>query len=71
MGNRGCSIEVVTGYEIRNIKVVFEKETTYGNKIVASATVKKVNDNKLKSYHTIEASDGLELTLIEIEWERC
>ena len=64
-------IEVVTGYEIRNIKVVFEKETTYGNKIVASATVKKVNDNKLKSYHTIEASDGLELTLMEIEWERC
>lgn len=63
-------IEVINDYQLTRIKVTFEKETTYGERISSSATVKQVNENSLKSYHTISNSDGIELTLLEADWVR-
>ena len=62
--------EVVSNYVLRRIKVIFEKETTYGEKISASATVRGKDDMKLKSYHKIKNSEGSQLTLLEAEWEK-
>lgn len=62
--------EVVSNYVLKRIKVIFEKETTYGEKISASATVKEIDDDKLKSYHKIKNSDGDQLTLLEGDWEK-
>lgn len=63
-------IEIVNNYELRRIKVTFEKETTYGENICASATISKVDDNNLKSYHIIKNSEGTELTILECDWKR-
>ena len=52
------------------IKIIFEKETTYGESISSSATVEKIDNNNLKSYHTIRNSEGIEVTLLEAEWEK-
>lgn len=63
-------LEVVNNYILKRIKVNFEKETIYGDKISASATLKEINDINLKSYHTIRNSKGDEITLIEADWEK-
>lgn len=63
-------MEVVSDYQLTRLKVTFEKETIYGEKVSSSATIKQVNENKLKSYHTIKNSDGTELTLLEAEWSK-
>lgn len=61
-------IEVINNYQLTRIKVIFEKETTYGEKISSSATIKKINKNSLKSYHTINNINGTELTVLEADW---
>lgn len=61
---------VINNYSIRRIKIIFEKETVYGESILSSATVNKIDDSNLKSYHTIRNADGTEVTVLEVEWER-
>lgn len=61
-------LDIVKEYELKNIKVIFEKETKYGESISVSATLKKIDDNNLKSYHKIRNTEGTELTVIEINW---
>ncbi len=63
-------IEVINNYILKRIKVTFEKETTYGDKVSVTATVKEIDDFNLKSYHTIRNSEGIELTLLEADWEK-
>ena len=62
--------DVISNYELRRIKVIFEKETTYGDKISVSATVKEIDDHNLKSYHKIRNGEGDQLTLLEADWEK-
>ena len=63
-------VDVINNYVIKRIKVVYEKETTYGDKISVSATIKEIDNTNLKSYHTIRNSEGPQLTLLEAEWEK-
>ena len=63
-------VDVFNNYVIKRIKVVYEKETTYGDKISVSATIKEIDNTNLKSYHTIRNSEGPQLTLLEAEWEK-
>ena len=63
-------IEVVRDYTIKRIKVTFEKESKYGETITSSAAIEKIDENTIRSYHTIKKSDGTELTLLEAEWEK-
>lgn len=63
-------IDVIKDYQLKRIKVNFEKETKYGEGISASATVKQSENGKLKSYHTIKSSNGTILTLLEADWEK-
>ena len=63
-------IDVINNYVIKRIKVMFEKETTYGENVSVSATVKEIDDVNLKSYHTIRNGEGIQLTLLEVEWEK-
>src|SRR5471030_716968 len=60
-------VDVINNYVIKRIKVVYEKETTYGDKISVSATIKEIDNANLKSYHTIRNSEGAQLTLLEAE----
>lgn len=63
-------LDVINNYVLKRIKVTFEKETTYGDKVLVSATVKEMDAINLKSYHTIRNSEGIELTLLEADWEK-
>ena len=63
-------IDVIKGYQLKRIKVNFERETKYGESISSSATVKQTENGSLKSYHTIKNSNGIILTLLEVEWEK-
>ena len=63
-------VDVIDNYVLKRIKVTFEKETIYGDKVLVSATVKEIDHINLKSYHTIRNNDGNELTLLEADWEK-
>jgi len=63
-------LDVLNNYDLKRIKVIFEKETTYGERVLVSATVKEIDDVNLKSYHTIRNGEGAQLTLLEVEWAK-
>ncbi|WP_373897253.1 acyl-[acyl-carrier-protein] thioesterase [Haloimpatiens sp. FM7315] len=61
--------EIVTNYELKGLKVVYEKETTYGN-IIKVRTEVINEDEKLVCIHKIEDKNGNELATLETEWGR-
>lgn len=63
-------LDIINNYELKRIKVIFEKETAYGDTVSVSATVKEIDDVNLKSYHTIRNGEGDQLTLLEVEWKK-
>ena len=63
-------VEVVKDYEIKRIKIVFEKETKYGDSIHVSAEVNEQEDGSLVTLHRITNRDGDELTVLEAHWEK-
>lgn len=63
-------IDVVKDYELRRIKVQFEKETTYGHKVSVETQINEENDSKIVTIHSIKSDEDKELTKLEIEWER-
>lgn len=63
-------VEIIKDYELKRIKVTFEKEATYGDKVHVLAQVIKESENSIITVHTINSSENLQLTKIEIEWDR-
>lgn len=63
-------LDVVNNYILKRIKVTFEKETKYGDSVSSAAAVKEINENNLKSYHTIRNGEGNIVTLLEADWEK-
>ncbi|MGG7179226.1 acyl-[acyl-carrier-protein] thioesterase [Clostridium paraputrificum] len=61
-------VEVIKDYELKRIKVVFEKETTYGDTVHVSAQVIRNEENELVTIHTIKSEAGVELTKLEGKW---
>lgn len=63
-------IEVVNNYTLARIKVVFEKEILYGDRASVSASIKEIDGDNLKSFHKIRNSEGSQLTLLEVDWQK-
>ena len=63
-------IDIITNYELKRIKVNFEKEISYGNKIQSVCETRIIDKEKLNSYHVIKSSEGKELTMLELQWEK-
>lgn len=63
-------LDIVKEYEIKRMKVVFEKETTYGDTVDVSATILKVDEKKIITVHSIKSEDGREVSKLEATWER-
>ena len=61
-------LHIVLKYTLHNIKVIYEKETTYGEMIKASTEVIQ-EDNNIICLHKIEDKEGKRLTLIKTTWE--
>ncbi|MGL4874017.1 MAG: acyl-[acyl-carrier-protein] thioesterase [Clostridium sp.] len=62
--------EIVRDLELRRMKILFEKEVSYGDTIHVSAEVKHNEDGVVRTLHRISNREGEELTLLEIEWEK-
>lgn len=63
-------LNIVNEYRIARVKIVFEKETTYGEAISSLAQIKGIDETKLKSYHTIKNYEDIEVAILEIDWEK-
>jgi len=62
-------MDIIKNYELKRVKVTFEKETTYGASIAVLGEIKEEKD-KLMTYHTIKNGEGKELTILEYEWQK-
>lgn len=62
-------MEVVLNYTLKNLKVTYEKETTYGETIKVITEIIN-NDNIVTCLHKIVDKEEKELTLIETTWEK-
>lgn len=62
-------VDVIKDYKIERVRVIFEKETTYGNNIKAKVEIKEEKPHLITN-HLIENGDGEELTKLEITWSR-
>ena len=61
-------MDVVLKYSLKNIKVIYEKETNYGETIKASTEIFREED-RVTFLHKIEDAKGKRLTLVKSEWE--
>lgn len=61
-------LEVIKNFEIRRIKVIFEKETRYGESIKVSCSTVLKKEDKIVTTHIIKNNEGREVTKLEIEW---
>ncbi|MCB2294615.1 acyl-ACP thioesterase [Clostridium algoriphilum] len=59
--------DIVLNYKLKNIKITYEKETTYGETIKVSTEVLREED-KIICRHKIINKEGSELTLLESTW---
>lgn len=62
--------EVIKDYTLKQIKVTFEKETSYGDKVHVAAKIIK-EDEDIITVHTIGSIDkNIQLSKVEIKWSR-
>ncbi|MBU3190089.1 acyl-ACP thioesterase [Clostridium bowmanii] len=59
--------DIVLDYVLKNIKVTYEKETTYGETIKVSTEIIRAENNVI-CRHKIVNEEGTELTLLESTW---
>lgn len=62
--------EIVSKCNLERVKVIFEKETTYGDIVSILTEVEEVNENLYITSHVIKSKDGKELTKLEMHWNR-
>lgn len=60
--------DIINNYILEEIKVTFEKECKYGEKIKVLTDIRE-EDNRLVSLHKIENLDGKELTILIGKWK--
>lgn len=62
-------LDIILNYNLKNVKVNYEKESRYGEKIKAVIQVIE-QDNEITCLHKIEDSEGNELTLLSTVWQK-
>lgn len=63
-------LEIVNNFEIKRVKVVFEKETKYGESIKVSCSTILNEEEKIITTHIIRNNEGKEVTKLELEWQK-
>ena len=62
--------DIIKNYTLSRIKIIFEKETKYGDVVTILTEVREEADNEIKTVHLIKSKDGVELTKLEMNWSR-
>lgn len=63
-------LDIVLNYQLKNIKITYEKETKYGEVIRANTEIIRESEEKLVCLHKIIDKDDKELTLGKTVWEK-
>lgn len=63
-------LEIMKDYTLTRTKIIFEKETKYGDVVTILTEVKEEKDNEIKTIHLIKSNDGRELTKLEMDWKK-
>lgn len=63
-------LEVVKDYELKRIKVTFEKECLYGEEVSVSTSTREEVNGTITSIHKIENSSGEKITALVGEWRK-
>jgi medium-chain acyl-[acyl-carrier-protein] hydrolase len=61
-------VDIIINHELKEIKVTYEKETTYGDTIKVCTEV-RTEENRVIGLHRIEDKEGKGLTLLQTVWE--
>lgn len=61
--------EVMTNYKIYSVKIKYQKELTYGDKIIVRTEV-KYSDNKIIAHHEIINESEEVVALLETNWNK-
>ena len=59
--------EIMTDYKIYSVKIKYQKELTYGDK-VSVKTEMEYNDNNISAYHEIINESEEVVALLETHW---
>lgn len=62
--------EIVMNYELRNIKIAFEKETRYGEIIRVNTEIINESEDRIVCLHKIIDKENKELTLGKTSWDK-
>lgn len=62
--------EIISKFNLERVKVIFEKETTYGDIVSVLTEVEEVDERLYITKHLIKSNDGRELTKLEMYWNR-
>ncbi len=62
--------DIIKNYTLSRIKIIFEKETKYGDVVTILTEVREEVDNEIKTVHLIKSKDGVELTKLEMNWSK-
>lgn len=62
-------LDIVTSYMLSNIKIMYKKETLYGEAVKIQIQIDK-SDDEVSCTHKIVNSDGKELTLAKTIWKK-
>lgn len=63
-------LDLVKDYELKNIKVTFEKECLFGEEVSVATSTRDEIDGTITSLHKIENSSGKEITALVGEWRK-
>ncbi|MDY4079656.1 MAG: thioesterase [Clostridium sp.] len=62
--------DIIKNYTLSRIKIIFEKETKYGDVVTILTEVREEVENEIKTVHLIKSKDGVELTKLEMNWSK-
>lgn len=63
-------LELVKNYELKRMRVTFEKECLYGEEVRVLTATREENDGTITSIHKIDNSSGKEITALIGEWRK-
>ena len=63
-------LELVKNYELKRIKVTFEKECLYGEEVCVKTSTREESSGTITSIHKIENESGKEITALVGEWRK-
>lgn len=62
--------DVIRDYSLSRLKIIFKKETTYGDTVHLSSKVIINEDNKITTLHTLTNNSEKEITKLELTWTK-